>query len=173
MAAGGKIGGAGLAPPTRQVGAAVAALAALYSAIASATLSTISPEGWRCDSARGQYPKQVYSMCHLFKKATLPMVGKEMSWHTPSVFYPLRIRRPWVIQGLGMTSLSRSFRHRPLGTITPPPPSPLPQALPSTSMVWGAGGGSAAADASTTRWPAWTVRRSWRDLGSARLVYQP
>ena len=45
MAAGGKIGGAGLAPPTCQVGTDVAALVAWSGAIAAATLSIIAPTG--------------------------------------------------------------------------------------------------------------------------------
>ena len=177
VAAGGKRGGAGLAPPTRQVDTEFSALESLPSAIAANTLSTIAPAGWRCDATHGKSPEQVYPMCDLFQKITPPRVGKATSRHTPHVFYPLRIWRLWMGRGLGITSLSRSFRCRPLVTITlpplpPPPPPPLPVLL-STSMVQGVGGGSVAANASATRWPVRMVRRSWRDLESAHQVYQP
>ena len=174
-AAGGKRGGAGLEPPTCQVGATDADLAALSIDIATTTLSTIPPAGWRCEAAHGQHPKNVYPMCHLFQKATPPRVGKATYRHIPCVFYPLRIWRRWMGRGLGMTSPLRSFRRRPLSTINPPPPPPPPPppAWPSMPMVRGTGRGSAAADASAARLPARTVRRSWRYLGSTRPVYRP
>ena len=113
----------------------------------------------------------MYPTCHLLQKWTPPRVGKATSLHNPRVFYPLRIRRRWKGQGLGMTSPPRSFRRRPLGMIIPPlpPPLPPPLACPSLPMVRGAGGGSAGATCLTTQ----TVIRYRRDLGSARLAYRP
>ena len=87
-AVGGKRGRASLAPPTLQVGSVVSALAALSATITAATSSTIAPAGWMCDAARSQSPKQVYSMCHLLQKATLPRVGKATSGHNPLHVFP-------------------------------------------------------------------------------------
>ena len=78
-AAGGKRGGASLAPPTHQAGAAVDALADMSAAIAAVTLSSIAPVGWMCDDTRGKSPKQ---------KATPLRVGKATSWHTPPRVLP-------------------------------------------------------------------------------------
>ena len=173
--AGGKRGGADLAPPTCQLGAAYSARAALSVAIAAATSSMIAPAGWRCEASRGKSPKQMYHMCHFLHKVTPPRVVMATSRHIPRVFFSLRMWSRWMGQGLGVTSLLRSFWRRPFGTITPPPlpplPPPLTPARPFPPMVQGAGGGSAAADASAARLPAQTVRRSWRDLGSKRPVY--
>ena len=173
---GGERGGAGLAPPTHQVGAAYAALTDLSAAIAASTLSTIAPVGWGCETTRRKSPKQVYPMCHILQKATPPRVGKATSRNIPRMFPPLRIRRRLMGKGFGMISPLRSFRRRPIGKINPPlPPPPLshPPAWPSPPMVRGAGGASVAANARAARLPARTVRRSWRDLGSERPVYRP
>ena len=94
-----------MAPPTHQVGAAVADLAALCASIAAATLSTISPVGWVCDDACRKSPKQVYPMCHLLQTKTPPRVGKAIAWNIPRVFYLIRIQRRWMGRVLVMTSL--------------------------------------------------------------------
>ena len=162
--------------PTYQVGSADASLVALYVAIAVVTLFMISPAGWRYEAAREKSPKQVYPMCQIFQKATLPRVVKATSRNIPHVFSPLRILSRWMGRGLGMTSPLRSLWSLPFVTITLPLLPPLPPdqlSPPSPHMVRDAGGGSAAANASAARLPARTVRRSWRDLGSARPVYRP